>query len=105
MNTEIRIASEIIPKKYTLHPNRPNPFNPSTTIRYDLPEAAHVKIKIYNMMGKEIASLFEGIMSAGSHEVMWNGRDGADQQVASGIYVIRCMIGTDVFTRKMLLMK
>ncbi len=95
----------IVPEAFALHPNYPNPFNPSTTIRYDLPEVSHVKIKIYDMMGREVITLLDHKVEAGSHEVQWNGKDQFGFQVASGIYLLQFIADEHVFTKKILLMR
>ena len=78
-----------IPETFQLGQNYPNPFNPSTTIRFGLPEQATVSLRIYNLLGQEIATLAEGEMSAAYHRVVWNGRNSAGAQVATGMYFYR----------------
>ena len=107
-----RIADipEPLPEEYGLHQNHPNPFNPNTTIRYDLPEASSVSLTIYDIMGREVLSwvLQE---SAGFRQVVWDGKDQRGQQVTSGIYITRIVATSaesdERFTtsRKMVLMK
>ncbi len=101
-----------LPKQFSLKPNYPNPFNPSTTIKYELPLSAKVTLKVYNILGQEIATLADnGTMSAGFHEAVWNGLNKYNQSVASGIYIYRitaaAINGNDRFTqtRKMMLIK
>jgi hypothetical protein len=74
----------VIPKEYKLYNNYPNPFNPSTTISYSLPEKAKVKIEIYNILGQKVTTLFESIEEAGNYKLTWN----AFNQ-SSGIYICR----------------
>ena len=95
-----------LPNQYELYQNYPNPFNPVTTLRYQLASPSFVSLKIYNVLGEEIANLVEGEQSAGYHEVIWNA-----EKEASGIYYAR-MIASDVSrkevyheTKKLLLMK
>jgi hypothetical protein len=85
--------------------NYPNPFNPSTTIRYALNENTFVSLKVYNMLGQEIATLFEGYQPAGYHSAEWNSRTEAGVSVASGLYVYRLTAGKVVSTGRMLLAK
>jgi hypothetical protein len=78
-----------IPKVYQLHNNYPNPFNPSTTILYDLPQQSKVVLKVYSLLGQEIATLVDGIIEAGYRQVIWSGKYDNGRQVASGIYIYR----------------
>ena len=69
--------------------NYPNPFNPSTTLRYDLPRAAHVRLSVYDVTGRHVRTVFDRRMSAGSHQTVWDGTDVAGRDAASGVYVVR----------------
>lgn len=80
--------SSCTPVKFKIHPNYPNPFNPATTIKYDLPEDAHVEIVIYNMLGEVVNKLQNENQTAGYHFVVWNGTDNSGQRVSSGVYLI-----------------
>ena len=73
-----------IPEKYNLHAAYPNPFNPTTTIRFDLPEAANVRIVIYNVLGQQVTELVNADLPAGSHQRIWNA-----SRFSSGIYLMR----------------
>jgi len=75
-----------VPNSFALLQNFPNPFNPSTTISYQLPEAGHVKLVIYNLVGQEIVTLEEQEKQAGYHQIEWNGLDQAGVEVVSGVY-------------------
>jgi hypothetical protein len=94
-----------IPTSYALHQNSPNPFNPSTKVVYDLPAASDVRITVFNVLGQQVAELVNGHNEAGTHEVVWDGKDDLGGTAASGIYFYR--IKTDQFsdTKKMLLLK
>ncbi len=94
-----------VPDKYELSQNYPNPFNPSTMIRYSLPTAQNIRLAVYDMDGKKIASLVNNYQNSGSYEVTWNGTNDAGMPAASGVYFYR--IETDHFkeTKKLLLMK
>jgi hypothetical protein len=78
-----------VPSVYELNQNYPNPFNPSTSITYALPEQAVVTLKVYNLLGQEVATLAEQIQEAGYYEVTWNGRNGLGQTVGTGVYFYR----------------
>jgi len=78
----------VIPDKFALQPNYPNPFNPSTTLRIDLPSAARVEVTVYNMLGQRIRRLVRSPVAQGSHEVSWDGQDDHGRIVPSGIYLV-----------------
>jgi len=80
--------------------NAPNPFNPTTTICFRLPQAERVSLTVYNIMGQQVSSLVDGPLEAGEHRVEWNGND-----VASGVYFYTLRVGTAALTQKMLLLK
>jgi hypothetical protein len=87
-----------IPTEYTLGQNYPNPFNPSTKIDYAVPKTGTVKLEVYNMLGQKVATLVEGIRTAGNYTVSWNAAG-----VTSGMYFYRLEASGVVQTRKMLL--
>jgi len=89
-----------IPTEYFLAQSYPNPFNSKTTIKFGLPEAGMVKIEIYNVMGRKIATVVDKNLSAGYHSTLWDGRD-----FASGIYFYRIEAGSFIKTRKMMLLR
>jgi hypothetical protein len=75
-----------IPGTFELLQNYPNPFNPTTTIQFGLPVATNVTLRIYNVLGQEVVTLFDGQRGAGTFQAVWNGRNAAGNQVASGMY-------------------
>ncbi|TFB09988.1 T9SS type A sorting domain-containing protein [Candidatus Marinimicrobia bacterium MT.SAG.4] len=95
----------IQPKEYALYNNYPNPFNPSTIIKYALPKASGVSLLIYNIMGQEVMRWDESNVSPGYYEKTWNGRTQAGVPVSSGMYIYRLQAGDFVQTRKMVLLK
>jgi len=91
---------------YALHPCTPNPFNPSTTIAYDLPRPAAVDLIVYDVAGRVVRSLLTaGNVPAGYHEVVWNGRDNAGRAAASGLYFLRLDTGVYSETRRITLVR
>ena len=96
---------EFIPKQTRLHPNYPNPFNMNTTIRYDLNTNSHVSIKIFNILGQEVHTLFNGKQSPGEKRISWNGLDNNGNPVSSGVYIISLDTGKFRQMRKMVLLK
>jgi hypothetical protein len=89
-----------------LHANVPNPFNPNTVIRYELPRSAGVTLSIYDVSGRVLRVLVDSErQGAGEHTVQWDGRDDGDQLVASGVYFYRLDVDGRAFTKKMVLTK
>jgi hypothetical protein len=93
------------PDPFRLYPNYPNPFNPSTTIRFNLPKAVHVRLSIYDLLGREIAVLVNGKRKEGVHEVRWNGLDAQHVPLPSGVYLYRLDAASYKGTGKLLLLK
>lgn len=91
--------------KSALHQNHPNPFNPSTTIRYELADAGRVNLTIYSVEGKHVRTLVDEVESAGSHDVVWDGRNDAGVRVGSGVYFCTMRAGSCVQTRRLVLLK
>jgi hypothetical protein len=89
-----------VPSAFDLRQNHPNPFNPSTTINYELPEMSHVTLKIFNTLGQEVASLVDAVEEPGYKSIEWNAAG-----VASGVYFYRLTAGDFVQTRKLLVLK
>ena len=90
---------------FALYPNYPNPFNPSTTIRYRTAQDGHVTLKIYNTLGQEIRTLVSSVQGAGDHSIQWDGKDSYGNAIASGIYLYRLQAGNFVKSNKMTLMR
>ncbi|MBI4417731.1 MAG: S8 family peptidase [Ignavibacteriales bacterium] len=82
-------SSENQPVSYSLSQNYPNPFNPSTTIEYSIPERSAVKLIVFDLLGRQVVSLFEGEQLPGTHMFQWFGRDALGRSVASGVYFYR----------------
>jgi hypothetical protein len=93
------------PRELALFQNYPNPFNPTTTIVFALPEKQSVDLTIYNVEGKRVATLVEGVLGEGYRRVVWNGRNDRGNPVASGVYFYRLTTGTKTLTRKMVLVR
>jgi len=97
--------ADIVPESYALQQNFPNPFNPSTVIKFELPVAGHATLTVYNVLGQEVRTLADDFYVTGSHEVEWDGRDNSGRQVSSGVYLYRLQAGDFNQTRKMVLLK
>lgn len=98
-------ANAGVPYAFNLDQNRPNPFNPSTTVNYSLARKSQVNISIFNILGQKVVTLVNGEQEAGRHEAVWEGRDSNGHTVASGIYFYKMIAGDFVQTRKMALMR
>ncbi len=93
------------PSSFTLHPAYPNPFNPQTTIRYELAQASAVRLVIYNMQGQVVRTLVDANMSAGLHRVVWDGKDKRGISLSSGVYVYRLELENQALSRRVLFLK
>jgi hypothetical protein len=98
--TGIEEPKPVIPSEYLLEQNVPNPFNPNTTIRYSIPKDGYVSLKVYNLIGQEVASLINEFKTAGSYSFEFYGTD-----LSSGIYFYRLISGNYAETKKMILNK
>jgi hypothetical protein len=94
-----------VPSRTHLHQNYPNPFNPVTIIRYELAEASHVSIRIFDASGARVRDLFHGFRLPGVYEIGWDAKNESGHSVATGIYFCRFEAGQTIETRKMLLIK
>lgn len=95
----------LLPASLVLGENYPNPFNPKTTIRFDLPQTGRVELAVFDLAGRKVATLVNEPLTAGHHAVTWLGQDDAGRRVASGTYVYRLQAGAEVLTRKMMMLK
>ena len=94
-----------VPTEFALHNNYPNPFNPTTTINYDLPQDGSVRLIIYDVMGREVTRLVNGFTPAGYHSVRWDARNKMGENVSAGVYFYHLQSGNFVKTQKMVLLK
>ena len=102
---QLSIIAEILPITYNLYNAYPNPFNPVTTLRYDLPEDARVNITIYDMMGRIVNNLVSSQQSAGYKSVQWNATNNTGQPVSASIYLYMIQAGEFRQMKKMVLLK
>jgi hypothetical protein len=96
-------VARTLPVAVKLHPGSPTPFNPSTTISFDLPEAAPAKIRIFGPAGHLVRTLAVGAFSAGSHSIEWDGRDDRGLRIASGVYLVHFETGATALIQKIVL--
>jgi hypothetical protein len=98
--TDIKQVDNLVPSKFDLTQNFPNPFNPNTTIRFALPQTSHVVLKVYDVLGREVTTLINGEKLAGNYEVNFDA-----SKFASGLYFYTLQAGNYTATKKMMLMK
>jgi hypothetical protein len=96
---------EGVPVEFALHENYPNPFNPTTTLRFDLPEVSNLTLTIYNMLGQKVRTFNYQNTSAGYHSVKWNATNDYGDPVGAGVYLYQLQTKDFVKTRKMVLLK
>jgi len=103
-NSEITSTEENeyvgIPKEYNLFQNYPNPFNPTTNINYSVPGRSYISLKVYNLLGQEVATLFEGMQLAGNYTVTFNA-----EELSSGVYLYQLRANDYISTKKLILLK
>ena len=102
---QVSIIDGTLPVTYKLYNAYPNPFNPVTTLKYDLPEDALVNITIYDMMGRVVKTLIYDQQTTGYRSLQWNATNDAGQPVSAGVYLYKIQAGEFVQTRKMVLLK
>jgi len=90
----------IQPNEFNLYKNYPNPFNPSTTIEFTIPTSEFVSVKIFNLLGEEVATLVNGTLQSGNHTYVFDG-----SKLASGVYMYRIEAGEWMDVKKMILLK
>ena len=107
ISTQYLSLSDILglPTEFALHHNYPNPFNPVTTLRYDLPEQANVNIIIYDLLGREVRTLVNTTQDAGFKSVIWDATNDYGKPVSAGVYLYQIQAGEFVQTKKMVLLK
>jgi len=97
--------NETFPQGFALEQNFPNPFNPVTTLRYDLPENSYVNVTVYDMLGRQVRTLVNTTQDAGFRSVIWNATNDYGKPVSAGIYLYQIQAGEFVQTKKMVLLK
>lgn len=94
-----------LPSNFALHPNYPNPFNPSTIISYDVALTSDITIDIYDMRGRMIRNLVNKNQSTGHYSIEWHGNDHSGNNVSAGVYIYQLRAGNKTLNQKMILMK
>jgi hypothetical protein len=104
ISTGIKNAKNHI-DKFVLYSAYPNPFNPSTTIRYALSNSSRITLKVYNILGEKIRTIVDEFQSPGEKSVMWDGTNNQGKSVGSGVYLYQLQSGNEIKTKKMTLLK
>ena len=94
-----------VAERFMLHQNFPNPFNPITTLRYDLPKDSFVIIRVFDMSGNEVKTLVNGIKGAGFNSVQWNSTNNQGEPISAGVYLYSIEADDFIQTKKMILLK
>ncbi|MDZ7290755.1 MAG: T9SS type A sorting domain-containing protein, partial [candidate division KSB1 bacterium] len=94
-----------VPTAFALLPNTPNPFNPSTLIKYELPQQVEVKLVIFDLMGRRVRTLVDQRQQSGRYAITWDGRNEQGEVVTSGVYIYQLRAGNFVQTRRMALVR
>jgi hypothetical protein len=102
---QVSIIDETLPITYKLYNAYPNPFNPRTTLHYDLPEDGFVNITIYDMMGRVVSNLVSSQQNAGYKSIQWNATNNIGEPVSAGLYLYTIQAGKFRQTKKMVLLK
>lgn len=103
--TQVEQQNKNLPERFKLWQNHPNPFNPSTTIKFQLPSPTRVILQVYDILGRPIKTLVDQMQTAGIHSVVWDGTDQQARRVASGIYIYRLQAGIFSQIQKMILVE
>ncbi len=99
------IDNQKSPKKFVLHQNHPNPFNPSTVISFEINSIQKVSLKVYDIQGRFIRSLLNNTMHVGKHEISWDGHNNQGESVSAGVYYYRLQTESFNQTNKMTLIR
>lgn len=105
LKLEVANSSDSRPQRFSLSQNYPNPFNPRTSIRYALPQDAHVRLTVYNVLGQKVATLVDEYQIAGYKTVWWDGQDAEGNELSSGVYFYRLTAGEFSEVKKMMMVK
>ena len=99
------VAFDGLPSVLSLRANHPNPFNPRTTIHFELPHSGAVDLAVFDVAGRRVATLASGAMEPGRYDVAWEGRDDSGLPVSGGLYFYRLVADGKTLTKKMVMLK
>ena len=103
-SSEIALSNPL-PVEYGLSQNHPNPFNPTTGIVFGTDRSGAVEVAVFDLMGRRVRTLVDGVLPAGEHRAIWNGDDDTGRAMASGVYVYRLNTGSHQLARRMVLVR
>ena len=103
--TDYKDQSTSLPSTFLLEQNLPNPFNATTQIRFNLPVSSHIKLEVFDILGRKVATLVNEFLEVGYKQVVWDGKNDRGKKVASGTYFYRLKAGDFIHARKMVLLK
>ncbi len=103
--TSVKDFIETVPREFHLFQNFPNPFNPSTNIRFALPEASHVLLSVFNIVGENVRTIIDNKYAAGDYSVRWDGKDNNGNSVSSGLYLYQLKVNNFTLVKRMSLLK
>ena len=105
MQTQLSIDNYEIPTKFAVYQSYPNPFNPSTTIEFDVATPESISLVVYDLTGKEVFTLASGYHMPGKYSMVWNAVDNNGDQVSSGMYIYQLRTSESVITKKLVLLR
>lgn len=103
--TVVGVEGPPVATRHELSAPTPNPFNPQTTLRFDLAQQTHARVQIHDVRGRVVRTLVDGVRAAGTHRVVWQGLGDDGAEVASGVYYVRLVADAQIRTQKMTLVK
>ena len=105
LQNNLKIKNDLLPKEFALHQNFPNPFNPITTIHFDLPKESNIKLSVYDILGRSIKELVNEKQSPGFKSIKWDATNNFGKRVSAGLYIYSIEAENFRQTKKMLLLK
>jgi flagellar hook assembly protein FlgD len=103
--TDVQTQSDLATMDFTLNGNYPNPFNPTTTISFNIPAIQKINVIIYDLLGREVKTLFNGEVTPGTINLSWDGKSNQNISVGSGVYIYKIVSKNKLLTGKMVLQK
>ena len=105
LDLRLNILDNYVPNSYKLHTNYPNPFNPITTLKFDIPEDSFVDVTVYDILGNAVNNLVNTYQSSGYKSIQWDATNNQSEPVSAGVYLYKIQAGDFVDTKKMILLK